>query len=1002
MSLKWNHYCLLVLIAITNCTSAQESISDSVEKDYSAELPRIAPLTPNDAIRAFEIADGFEIELVACEPLVTDPVAFAFDARGRLWVAEMRDYSEQDTDRLGRIALLTDTNRDGRMDERTTFVENLSWPTAIFPWRDGVLVAEPPNITWYRDTNGDGVSDQSAVWFSGFGRGNVQGLVNSLRWGVDGWIHGATSSAGASLQAASNNQHIELGRRDFAIDPMTMGLRPETGGGQHGMYFNRWGDKFVTSNSDHLQQIVNMESWLAGHASSGVPVPALRRSIAEDGPQAEVFRASPIEPWRIVRTRLRMSGVAPGIVEGGGRAAGYFTGATGTLILDSQRGFGPPEHDTAIVCDVGSNLVHRKILLDQGLFYTARRIDHQTELLRSRDIWFRPVQIGEGPDGALYVADMYREVIEHPLSLPPMIKKHLDLTSGRDRGRIWRLVSQSTPTAPIDDFSQFDDAKLVAHLSSDLSWQRLMASQLLTERHIQQESNVPILSELLKNTALNSSRPEARVLSMWLLHRLGLKIDASTASQLLQQPHPRVLACAIEVIGTGTLSESAENSPRDRQSVQEYLIQLANQNNEPRAQLELSKLAPLFDEEYRWSLLASLLPDAREPLVRATIATSAGSKSWKLFDSEFGQNLDGTVYAEWLSLLLPSWISAARADSELATFIGHHLHANHVKQAEWLTALTRTSSHTAVASLLQLLGLQSAIDRQVVSACNESTDPRAIHWLGLASSSVQVQWMPQLIHSKVTETAQTAAISALDWANCIGLSDHLIANFRGMTPSLQQLALRTMAARPERLNSLLAALETGQIARSQIPAEIRQTLLSSPSAEVAARFSKVLVGASGDRAALIQHYQVVLDHQGIERASPENGKAVFERSCAQCHRLGQIGNDVGPPLRQLAEKSPTQLLETILDPSREVDPKYAAYTVLTLDGVVMNGIILQEAGNQIVLAEAGGKQTSLDRESIEQIQSSGLSLMPIGLEEQIPPEQMLDLIRYLKDAGSSP
>ena len=143
----------------------------------------------------------------------------------------------------------------------------------------------------------------------------------------------------------------------------------------------------------------------------------------------------------------------------------------------------------------------------------------------------------------------------------------------------------------------------------------------------------------------------------------------------------------------------------------------------------------------------------------------------------------------------------------------------------------------------------------------------------------------------------------------------------------------------------------------------------------------------------------MLEFAGTLRPNEAAGKAVFERSCAQCHRLGQIGNDVGPPLLQLGDKSPLQLLETILDPSKEVDPKYAAYTILTVDGAVINGIILQESGSQILIAEAGGRQTALDRDSIEQMSSSGLSLMPEGLEEQITPEQMLDLIRFLQGGG---
>ncbi|MEM7476686.1 MAG: PVC-type heme-binding CxxCH protein, partial [Planctomycetota bacterium] len=300
---------LLAHFSLGHDAQAQEN-KDALDKDYSSELPRFKPLSPQEALASFQILPGFRIELVAAEPLVVDPIAFAFDARSRLFVIEMRDYSEQDTECLGRVALLTDTDQDGVMDQRSTFAEGLSWPTALYPWRDGVLVAAPPKLTWYRDTNDDGVSDTQEEWLTGFHRTNVQGMVNSLRWGVDGYIHGATSSTGADLdnKVSSAGTKLQLRRTDFAIDPLSQTVIPESGGGQHGLSFNRWGDKFVTSNSDHLQQIVNLETWLRQNRSS-IPMPALRKSIALDGRQAEVFRASPIEPWRILRTRLRVGGL---------------------------------------------------------------------------------------------------------------------------------------------------------------------------------------------------------------------------------------------------------------------------------------------------------------------------------------------------------------------------------------------------------------------------------------------------------------------------------------------------------------------------------------------------------------------------------------------------------------------------------------------------------------------------------------------------------------------
>jgi putative membrane-bound dehydrogenase-like protein len=962
--------------------------ADSVERDYAAELPRIAPLSPEAAQKEFEILDPFRIELVASEPLVTDPVAFAFDARGRLWVAEMRDYSEQATERLGRVALLTDTDGDGAMDHRQTFVEDLSWPTAIWPWLDGVLVAEPPQLTWYRDRDGDGVADESEVWFSGFGRSNVQGLVNSLRWGLDAWIHGATSSAGAQLHSPLSDSSIDLGRRDFAIDPLTKTIRAASGGGQHGMSFNRWGDKFVTSNSDHLQQIIDMESWLAGRPTS-VPFPSVRRSIAQDGPQAEVYRASPVEPWRIVRTRLRASGVVPGVVEGGGRAAGYFTGATGTWIMDHERGFGfgdsagAPEQDTALVCDVGSNLVHRKRLIDEGLFWTSQRIDPESELLRSRDIWFRPVQLGDGPDGALYIADMYREVIEHPLSLPPVIKKHLDLTSGRDRGRIWRVTSPAIERASSMDLSRMSDAQLVERLAANVSWQRLMASQLLVERSIQ-GTLTSAATELLKEATITSPGPEARILSLWLLHRLG-QFPEDMAGPALQQSHPRVLAHAIDVVAQSGRAKG----------VQPTLTAIASDARDSRVQLALAKTAAALPESDRMQLLGQLAATSTQPLVQATIAAACGKDSWRLLQADAGESMPDSDYRQWLDLLLPTWIAEANKQSDLSSWLRDSLRSENPRLDLWLFSLASQPSHAAVASLLKNADAQQTVDGLVDEMMTSSSTQRYARLLGLASNYVQAQWMEELIQSSVDEPTQSAAIQAFSWSNHPELTDRLVEQFRGMTPSVQLVALRCLTSRPDRLERLAQALEGQQIHRSQIPPDIRQSLLSGKDPGLSDRFKKSLSQVSADRASTIERYQRAMESMGLSKADTVAGKAVFKNACAQCHRLGDIGNDVGPPLQQLSEKSPLQLLEAILDPSMEVDPKYTAYSILTEDGVVINGLIVQESGNQIVVAEAGGKQTTLDRQSIEQIQSTGLSLMPNGLEEQVTPEQMIDLIGFL-------
>ncbi len=993
---------------LSNNLPDTQDTPDTPDKDYSAELPRIPAKSPTEALTELEVLEGYEVHLVAAEPLVSDPVAFAFDARGRLFVVEMRDYSEQATERLGRIALLEDRDGDGVMDVRSTFVEGLSWPTAIWPWRDGVLVAEPPHITWYRDTNGDARSDASETWFNGFSRGNVQGLVNSLRWGVDGFIHGATSSSGADVELLAaeaqvgdaSGGRVNLGRRDFAIDPRNKTLHPESGGGQHGLSFNRWGDKFVTSNSDHLQQVIDLDDWLASHPSS-VPMPSSRRSIAVDGPQAEVFRASPIEPWRIVRTRLRVSGVTPGMVEGGGRAAGYFTGATGTWIVDHEFGFGDAAFDTALVCDVGSNLVHRKRLTDEGLFWSGSRLDTSTELLRSRDTWFRPVQLGDGPDGAIYVADMAREVIEHPQSLPPMIKQHLDLTSGRELGRIWRLSSPQTPRRPTLNMAELSSEALVDLLGDAIPWRRLMASQLLIERS---EAG---LEEWLAAAATQGSRPEGRLLALHVASRLE-QCDSRLLRSALNDSEPRVVEHAIRLTRQLGLADSLLES-----------LQLNAGSADARVQLSLAMLAADLPPATRQQLLEPMLARVSDPLVRGAVATAAGNEGWRLL-SQVDGNMPSAALTPWLNLWLPTWGPAVGADVELAGWLQSQLLPGNAKLADWLTAICQLAGRRAATEIMGLLSetehaeLMLWIEEQLAAldeldqsaesdATAAKTHPGSAQpdwaWLGLLPTEVQARWIEELFQPSAAEGKQIAGMRALAWAEYPELAPTLLSYFSAMTPSVQREALRQLLARPTSLEALATGLEQEQIRRSQIPPETKQQLLAVGAPPLAARFAKLLDTVSADRAAVIATYSASLEAHPATTENAEAGGLVFARACAQCHRIGGKGNDVGPPLQQLTSKSPQQLLEAILDPNREVDPKYASYTALMDDGRVIAGIIQDESPSQIILAEAGGTQHALPRSQIEQLKSNGVSFMPVGLEEQVSREQMLNLIEFLRSAG---
>ena len=493
--------------------------TDAVDKDYADELVRTAPKAPREALATFRLPSGFRIEVAASEPLVQDPVAMAFDSWGRMYVVEMRGYSEQPEESLGRVRRLEDRDQDGHFETVTDFLTGLSWPTAIACFDDGIILGQPPHLQYCRDQNGDGRADEVVTWATGFGRQNVQGMMNSFVWGLDGRLYGSASSNGGELTGAIVvASPLSLRRRDFAIQfGEQIELQPVSGGGQHGMSFDDLGNRYVSSNSDHLQW-VEYEERYQGRNPYLIPL-AAARSIAADGPAAEVYRTSPVEPWREVRTRLRVKGFVSGPIEGGGRAAGYFTGATGVTIYRGDTFADTFRQRThAFVGDVGGNLVHHKVIESHGLKKVAYRVEATSEFLTSTDNWFRPCQFANGPDGALYVVDMYRETIEHPASLPPTIKRHLDLTSGRDRGRIYRVVTSDFRREPRTMPGDVDGEALVAMLSHPNGWHRDTAMhRLLGLARGTNRSRIPALAAHLEDLVRDSGDAQGIVRALYCL-----------------------------------------------------------------------------------------------------------------------------------------------------------------------------------------------------------------------------------------------------------------------------------------------------------------------------------------------------------------------------------------------------------------------------------------------------------------------------------------------------
>ena len=454
---------------------------DKKPADLPAELPKIKPLEPADALKAFDVPPGFKVELVAAEPLLRSPVAMDFDENGRLFVAEFPEYNQYanpngSKDR-GCVRLLESTKGDGKYDKSSVYVADLDSPVAVACWDGGVFVGVVPDLWYFKDTKGDGKVDIKKQVLTGFERDKAgEAMLNSFRWGPDNRFHIATGLAGGNLRAADkpDAKPVLVRRQNIRFDPRSGTFEPTSGGGQHGMTLDDWGDTFVCDNSNPIEHLAYDAKYANRNPFVVAPSPVVDINAA--GRYPNLHRISPPEPWREARTRLRKDKLVPGSDEGG-QPFGFFTGATGVTVY---RGDAFPEayRGNIFVGEVANNLVYRARLVPKGLSWSAERAEKGREFLASKDVWFRPVQFANGPDGCLYVVDMYRELIEGAAFLPPQLLKLVDVAGGIDRGRIWRIVPDNFKRPNPPQLGKATTAELVALLESPNGWPRDTAARL--------------------------------------------------------------------------------------------------------------------------------------------------------------------------------------------------------------------------------------------------------------------------------------------------------------------------------------------------------------------------------------------------------------------------------------------------------------------------------------------------------------------------------------------
>jgi putative membrane-bound dehydrogenase-like protein len=938
--------------------------------------------SPEASLKSIQVKPGFTVELVASEPLVQSPIAFAWGPDGKLWVVEMGDYPlglDGKGKPGGRIKVLESTKGDGKYDKATVFLDNLSFPTGVLPWRKGVLVTCAPDIFYAEDTDGDGKADKKEVLYTGFVEGNPQHRVNSLVWGLDNWIYVANGDSGGRIKSVKTGKTLDLGHRDLRIRPDTGEMDAVTGTTQYGRSRDDWGNWFGNNNSNPLWHYVLDDHYIRRNPHVAPPDPRVHVPVVPGA--ARVYPIS--------RTLPRFNDP---------QGANHFTSACSPVVYRDELfylavGMDPAANAAGspswvFISEPVHNLVHREVMSPRGVTFTSRRAEdeRESEFLASSDNWFRPTMIQTGPDGGLWIADMYREVIEHPEWIPKDWQKKLDLRAGADKGRIYRVVPVGIKPRAIPRLDKLDTAGLVAALDSPNGWQRDMAQMMLLWRN--DKAAVPLLEKLAKE----SKRPLPRLHALCTLDGLSI-LEPAIVEKALKDSHPGVRRHAARLCGEpGGVSPSLDDLSKLVNDMDPQVrLQLAyalGGFEHPRASKALGQLA-LHNPEDQYLLAAVLSSVGRANLELTLVAVLEGSKKAAPPEALIQQLLR---------------LASALGDAEaMTTLVGTLAEPDQGKFASWQyrtlaaaldaagKADERWSAH------LKRLAKLFAAARQVAADDKAPLPNRsaAIGVLGRGPDhqAEDVKTLASFLTPQAPAELQTAAVNALSHLSDANLPKLLLEGWKAYGPALRSQVLDVLFRRQEWVKAVLDAIEKKDILAIEIDAARRQRLLQQKNAELRKRAESLFAGVvNPDREKVVESYRPVLTTKG----DPKRGAQVFAKICATCHRFQGVGEEVGPDLASLGDKSPEALLVAILDPNRAVEARYIAYMAVTKSGVNYTGLLASETGNSVTLVSQDGKKHTILRTELEALSSTDKSAMPEGLEKDLKPQDVADVIAHLR------
>ena len=968
--MSWIRVCLLLLLLLL------------LVSDRESHAEGDSPLSPAEAARSFVLEDpDLEVQLVASEPAVRSPVALAWDAGQRLYVAEMVGYPE--TPGLGRITRLEDRDGDGQYEHSVVFAGGFDFPASVLPIEAGVLVADAPHIWLLRDTNDDGQADERQIVWTGFQPGSQQLRANALHWGPDNWIHGANGRNDGEVTRPKGGGTVSIRARDFRFRLEPPAFEAVVGQSQFGQVHDDWGRRFLSWNTIPIRQQLLPDRFLAEcpeMASQAIV------DLAAPGDTGEIFPLSP-PPRQFNAER-----------------ASFYNALCGLTILRSRH-LGAEYAGNAFAGESLSNLVIRRQLDASGVLARSHRANPRQDFLASSDSWFHPVFLATGPDGALYLADFYRPLVEHPIYVAsPEARDGVDWRQGAEHGRIWRVTRRGTDPARRVSVppAMLKPEELVSRLDHAVGWQRDTARRLIVEQR--RVDLVPAVRRVLSAAATAAGRLQA----LWTLEGLG-ELQSTDLEQALADESDMVCVQGI------ALSEShvAEDRP-----LQLKWQKLATEGSALiRFQVALSSLG--WKAESRLGLLKTLVQRApgESPLTEVVLAVAARTP---------GQTLE--LVRQLVRDDPELWLSPDGERSRFLRGVGRRLGVGPLDEQDerGLESLLRQARETrepaGVGWILAGISESEALRGGSLKAHSAWHDPALVAWArrvveqgadsaaGPTNSATWAAPLGLLVWGEPVETVrsviplvkrgQPAEVQALAAFVIVELAtDSLVPELVGAWPQVGTVGRRVLlrgAARSLAMGRVIReGFEAGVISRADFPSDLVVVLLQSDSVDLQEIAREVAPAVNSNRQQVVDSHREILPQRG----NALNGARLFRQHCLVCHQVQREGGTVGPDLSGIGGRPREAVLVDLLDPNRRVNPNFVAHSVEMQSGLVVSGLVVAETSQTLVLKRADGREEQLPVADVLEVRSTGQSLMPEGFEQKLSREALIDLLEFLRTPG---